>query len=141
MTAGRRIAVNGGARGWSLLESLVAIVVLGLGVMTYMRMQGRSSAMSRGNADMFKAGQLLERHVEAMRVRIAQDTTRNWPPQDTFFLDPVHAHISLETRVRRALSPKDGATLPGVRQVDITVAWGPRPLDTMRVTTYVSKIF
>lgn len=132
---------GGGTRGWSLLESLVAIVVLGLGVLMYMRMQGRSSTLSRGNADMFKAGQLLERHVEAMRVRIAQDTTRNWPPQDTFLVDPVHSHISLETRVRRAMSPKDGAILPGVRQVDITVGWGPRPLDTMRVTTFVSKIF
>ena len=130
-----------GSRGWSMLETLVAMVVLGLGVLMYMRMQGRASGMSRSNASLFRAGQLIEKHVETMRVRIAQNPAANWPPKDTAFFDPVHTEMTLESRVNAAISPKDGAILPGVRRVDVTVAWGARPLDTIRVTTYVSKSF
>ena len=128
-------------RGWSLIETLVAVVVLGLGVLMYMRMQGRASGMSRMNSDLLKAGQILEQHVESLRVRISRDPAGNWPPKDTSYSDPGHDKFTVVRRVRSVSSPKDGAVLPGVRQLDITVAWGLRSLDTLKVTTYVSKSF
>lgn len=124
-----------------MLETLVAMVVLGLGVLMYMRMQSRASGLARSNADLFRAGRIIEKHVETMRVRIARNAAGSWPPKDTAFYDPVHRHISLVSRVEAATSPKDGANLPGVRKVGVTVAWGKGPLDTIRVTTYVSKSF
>lgn len=132
---------SGASRGWSLLETLVAVVVLGMGVLMYMRMQGRASGMARMNSDLVKAGQILEQHVEGLRVRISRDPVGNWPPKDTSYFDPDLDRFTVDRRVKQVRSPKDGAMLSGVRQLDITVAWGRRALDTLRVTTYVSKNF
>jgi prepilin-type N-terminal cleavage/methylation domain-containing protein len=127
-----------GQGGWSLLEMLIAIVVVGLGIMVFMRMQSRSSGISRANANLQRASQLIERHVESMRVRIARDASA-WPPKDTTYFDPNFQNIKLVRIVGGAVSPKDGVMLTTVRKIDLTVSWGTRTLDTMRVTTYVSK--
>jgi Tfp pilus assembly protein PilV len=117
---------------------LIAIVVVGLGIMVFMRMQSRSSGISRANANLQRASQLIERHVESMRVRIARDASA-WPPKDTTYFDPNFQNIKLVRIVGGAVSPKDGVMLTTVRKIDLTVSWGTRTLDTMRVTTYVSK--
>lgn len=132
---------RGEERGLTLLETLLAVIVLGLGVMLYARVQSGATGLSRGNKDLARADQLLGRYVESVRVAVARDPVVNWPPRDTFFVDPAHPRLSLESRVSAARSPKDAALLPGVRRLDITVAWGARPLDTLKVTTYVSKSF
>lgn len=129
-----------GQRGWSLLELLIAIVVLGVGVTVFMKMQGRSSGIARGNANVQRASQLIGRHVESMRVAIARNPDA-WPPKDTSYADPDRPGIFLRQTVAGAISPKDGAVLPTVRRIDLTVSWGQRKLDTMKVTTYVSKTF
>ena len=129
-----------GQAGWSLLELLIAIVVLGLGITVFMRMQSRSSGISRANANMQRASQLIGKHVESLRVRIARDAGA-WPPRDTTYIDPQFQNLTLARTVGGAISPQDGASLPGVRRIDLTVSWGSRTLDTMKVTTYVSKSF
>jgi prepilin-type N-terminal cleavage/methylation domain-containing protein len=129
-----------GQAGWSLLELLIALVVLGLGVTVFMRMQHRSSGLSRANSNLQRASQLIEKHVESLRVHIARDASA-WPPKDTAYTDPDFANLQLKRVVSAAVSPKDGASLATVRRIDLTVWWGSRGLDTMKVTTYVSKSF
>lgn len=129
-----------GQRGWSMLELLIALIVFGFGVTVFMRMQTRTSGISRANANMQRASQLIEKHVESLRVRIARDASA-WPPKDTSYADPQFNSLAITRVVARAVSPRDGATLPGVRRIDLTVAWGKNALDTMKVTTYVSKSF
>lgn len=130
-----------GSRGWSLLESLFAILVLGMGIMVFMRMQSRSSDISRTNANLHNAARLIEKHVESLRARIAENPSLYWPPRDTSYVDPTFSNITLMRTVNGAVSPRDGASLPGVRKIDLVVAWGSHPLDTIRITTYVSKSF
>jgi prepilin-type N-terminal cleavage/methylation domain-containing protein len=137
---GGRLRSEGGQRGWSLLELLIAVVVLGIGITVFMRMQSRSSGLARANSNMQRASQLIEKHVESLRVRIARDA-KAWPPKDTSYTDPEFNQLAIKRVVGGAISPRDGASLPGVRRIDITVAWGAHTLDTMKVTTYVSKSF
>lgn len=129
-----------GESGWSLLELLIAIIVLGLGIIVFMKMQGRSSGIARSNANVQRAAQLIGRHVESMRVAIARDPAA-WPPKDTSFADPDRPGLMVKQVVLGAISPKDGASLATVRRIDLTVSWGQRQLDTMKVTTYVSRSF
>jgi hypothetical protein len=119
---------------------LIAIVVFGIGVTVFMKMQGRSSAIARSNANVHRAAQLIGRHVESMRVSVARNPL-SWPPRDTAYSDPDRPGIVLKRTVLGAISPKDGASLAGVRRIDLTVSWGQRKLDTMKVTTYVSRSF
>jgi prepilin-type N-terminal cleavage/methylation domain-containing protein len=135
-----RSAGQAGQSGWSLLELLIALVVLGLGITVFMRMQHRSSGLSRANSNLQRASQLIERHVESLRVRIARDASA-WPPRDTAYTDPDFPDLKLSRIVSGAISPKDGASLATVRRIDLAVWWGPHSLDTMKVTTYVSKSF
>ena len=129
------------SRGWSLLETLVAMVVLGAGVTLYMGVQNRNSGITRGNSDLYRAGQILDKHLEALRVRIAQDTLANWPPLDTTYQDALYERVTVERKVSEAYSPKDGVLLPSVRTIHMQLSWGTGHLDTLRVTTYVSKRF
>ncbi len=138
LTGGRR--AHGRETGWSLLELMIAVVVLGIGITVFMRMQGRSSGISRANSNMQRASQIIEKHVESLRVHIARDPLA-WPPKDTNYVDPQYGNISVRRVVGGAISPRDGASLPGVRRIDLTVSWGMHSLDTMKVTTYVSKNF
>ena len=129
-----------GQAGWSLLELLIALVVLGLGVTIFMQLQNRSSNVSRGNSNLQRAAHLIGRHVESLRIAISRDPAA-WPPHDTTLTDPEHPDVHLERVVGGAISPKDGAVLPGVRRIDLTVSWGRRHIDTIKVTTYVSRTF
>lgn len=124
--------------GWSLLETLIALVLIGLGLFVWSRVQGTSWHQSRDNARMQQAGQLIEKHIEAMRVGFAQNPSVHWPPKDTSF---TSGDLSFVRRVSAASSPKDGQNLPNVRRVDISVAWGNTTLDSISISTYVTLRF
>lgn len=124
--------------GLSLMEILIALVVIGIGVGVFLKMQKGSGTNLAGNSKMMRAGQLVEKHVEAMRIRIAKDTIANWPPKDTTYTENL---LKLQRKITGATSPKTGAALPNVRKVDITVSWGKFRQDSLDVSTYVSKRF
>lgn len=124
--------------GWSLLETLIALVLVGLGLFVWTRVQGSSWNQSRDNARMQQAGQLIEKHIEAMRVGFAQNPSMNWPPRDTNF---TVGDLNLVQRVSAARSPRDDTNLPNVRRVDISVAWGRTTLDSIHISTYVTLRF
>lgn len=139
---GRRSDRGGGRRGYSLLETLASIIIIGIGIALFMKMQAMTRKESYGNSNMLLAGQLIEKHMENMRITIAQDTNGNWPPPSDVTV--VEDGITLKRIVSGAISPVDGTVLDRVRKVDIVTYWGPAPRisqDTLRITTYVSKRF
>jgi len=133
-----RTAGQEGQSGLSLMEIMIALVVIGAGVGIFMKMSGSSGSSAAGNSKMLRAGQLVERHVEAMRIGIARDTLGNWPPGDTAYTDNG---LKVTRKISIAKSPKDNSVLPNVRKVDVIVTWGTFKTDSLDVTTYISKRF
>jgi prepilin-type N-terminal cleavage/methylation domain-containing protein len=126
-------------QGWSLLETLVAMVVIGIGLFIYSQLQSNTWGSSRTNSYLFRAGQLIEKEVESIRVSIAQDSVSHWPPKDTTYSDHP---LKISRTVSKAYSPKvTTRELPNVRKIEVLVHWGNRPQDSLKVTTYVSKSF
>lgn len=124
--------------GLTLMEILITLVVIGVGVGVFLKMSGSSGSSAEGNSKMLRAGQLVERHIEAMRIGIARDTMANWPPDDTSYTDNG---LKVTRKVSSAKSPKDNSVLPNVRKVDVIVTWGAFKTDSLDVTTYVTKRF
>jgi len=127
-------------RGWSLLEVIAAMVIIGIGVVFFVRMQRMNGKQSGNNTRILKAGHLIEKNLEDMRIQIYQDTVTNWPPRDTTIAAGADKTKLVRT-ISNALSPIDGAVVNNVKKVVITTSWGTGKLDTLKVTTYVSKRF
>lgn len=129
-------------RGWSLIEALAAIVVVGIGVTLFTKVQKTSSGDSTTNSRILMAGKLIEQYLEDTRIHIARDTVANWPPKNKIITAAAPNYLTLESKVGKAYSPKDGITeVKDVMRLDIIVHWKNPRLDTLKVTTYVAKRF
>ncbi len=124
--------------GWTLIETLAAIVIIGIGIALFTRIQIMTRSTSKYNSNLLKAGHLIEANIDSIRTWIARDTLNNWPPSNGSATVGV---ITLTSTVSAASSPKDALNIPHARKVDFTASWGSGPLDTLKVTTYVSRYF
>jgi Tfp pilus assembly protein PilV len=127
--------------GWSLLEALAAIVVVGIGITLFTKVQRMTSRDSSTNSRILMAGKMIEKHLEDTRILIAKDTVANWPPKSKTIAAKAPNNITLVSTISPALSPKDGAVVANVVQMSIMTYWVNPYKDTLRVTTYVSKRF
>ena len=132
-------------RGWSLIEVLAAMVIIALGVVLFVKIQGMTGQQSKTSARILKAGHMIEKHLEDLRISIAQDSVAYWPANNSTVTVPAGPDgITLIRRAYTAHSPKGGAAallIPNVDSLEITTYWGSGTLDTLKVTTYVSKRF
>jgi Tfp pilus assembly protein PilV len=128
-------------RGWSLIEALAAIVVIGIGVSLFVKVQGMTGRNSATNSKILMAGKMIEKNLEDTRIKISKDTVANWPPQSSTIAAAAPDFIKLTSTVGPAYSPKDGAPVANVVQIDIVASWTNPNTDTLKVTTYVSKRF
>jgi type II secretory pathway pseudopilin PulG len=128
-------------RGWSLIETLAAIVVVGIGIALFVKVQNMSSRDSTTNSRILMAGKMIEKHLEDTRIQIAQDTLKNWPPKNKTISPTAPDYLTLVSAVGKAYSPKDGALVPNVVRMDITIKWTTPKKDSIKVTTYVAKRF
>lgn len=94
--------------GFSLLEILIALVVVGIGTSAFLRTRGGLENVMGGSSKMMRAGQLIEKQVESMRIEIARETLKNWPPPDNCFME---AGFKLSRMVSPAFSLKNHAYL------------------------------
>lgn len=133
-----RTGNHGPQSGLTLIEILIALIIIGIAVGLFLNLSGRSGSRLSGNSRMLMAGQLVEKHVESIRISIAQDTIANWPPRDTSF---VEGRLRLARTISSATSPKTGLALPNVRKVRLNVSWGTGALDSLNITTHVTRRF
>ena len=124
--------------GLTLLEIMIAVVVVGIGVGLFITLQNNSGSRLAGNSNLLKAGQIVEKHMEAMRISVARDTVSNWPPRDTTYLEN---RIQVVRKISAARSPKTSAVLPNVCKVDLIASWGSGQNDTLNISTYVARRF
>ena len=127
--------------GWSLIEALAAIVVVGIGITLFMKVQGGTSRTSATSSKILLAGKMIEKHLEDTRITISRDTVKNWPPRSLTIAPVPPDNIKLVSTVSSAFSPKDGALVANVVRMDIVVTWTLPTPDNLTVTTYVSKRF
>lgn len=130
-----------GQRGWSMIEVMAAIVVVGIGVALFMRVHNMSRQGTSTNAKVMIAGKMIEKFLEDTRIAIARDTLANWPPASRTISPTLPNNITLICRVGNALSPKDGAIVANVKLMEIVAYWYVPYKDSLKVTTYVAKRF
>jgi len=131
----------GRQRGWTLIEVLAAVVVVGIGLLFFMRVQHSSSQGSGENSRILVAGKMLEKFLEDTRITIVRDTTHNWPPVSGKLAAAAPDYISITSKVSPAYSPVDGAVVKNVVRMDLVAAWTRPYPDSLAVSTYVSKRF
>lgn len=128
-------------RGWTLIEVLAAVVVVGIGLLFFTRVQHSSSRGSGENSRILIAGKMLEKFLEDTRINIAKDTTNNWPPVTSSIPAAAPDYISISSTVSPAYSPVDNAVVKNVIRMDLVAKWTRPYADSLAVTTYVSKRF
>lgn len=130
-----------GQGGWSLLEVLAAIAVIGLGISLFIKVQGMSSRGSGTNSKQLVAGRMVEKYLEDMRIKIASDTSK-FPPASATVAASAPNFISLQSTISTAYSPKDPAeVVANVVKVEILCKWTMPTKDSLKVVTYVAKRF
>jgi hypothetical protein len=124
-----------------LIEVLAAVVVVGIGLVFFTRVQNSSSRGSGENSRILIAGKMLEKYLEDTRIKIAKDTTNNWPPVSGSIAAAAPDFIALRSTVSPAYSPVDNAVVKNVIRLDLVATWTRPYPDSLAVTTYVSKRF
>lgn len=120
---------------------MAAIVVVGIGVLFFMKVQQSSSRGSGDNSRLLIAGKMLEKFLEDTRITIAKDTLANWPPTSQTLKGAAPSYITITSTVSTALSPVDGKAVRNVVKIDLKASWTRPYADSLKVTTYVSKRF
>lgn len=128
-------------RGFSLLEALAALLVVGIGIALFMKVQNMTGQARGTNTKKLAAGKMIEKYVEDTRIAIRRDTVANWPPRNASIPPSPPHNIGLEVTVGEAISPKSGKPVKNVRSLRITATWTRPVPDTLTVSTYVSRRF
>jgi prepilin-type N-terminal cleavage/methylation domain-containing protein len=127
-------------RGFSLLEILVSLVIVGIIGVSIISLQTSVWKNSTTSNRMLLAGQLIEKQIESIRMGIDQNPISNFPPKEGALTENG---ISLSWKIFSAYRPKGATTteLKNVRRCVFTATWGKNKGDTLLVTTYISKFF
>lgn len=123
--------------GLSLIEVMVAIVVMSFTVIFFLQIQKIRNSTIQEKRSLTTASRLIEDTVEGMRALIAVDPDTNFPPSDTTI---INNDVQLDIVVGDAFDPS-GALIDGARQVSMTASWM-SPGGTIRtidVHTFVAR--
>ncbi|MEO7958152.1 MAG: prepilin-type N-terminal cleavage/methylation domain-containing protein [Fibrobacteria bacterium] len=127
-------------KGVTLIEILAAVIIVGVGIALFTKVQSGSRGASSTNTRILIAGKKIEKYLEDSRIAIAKDSAK-YPPVSQTISGSAPDFISLVVTVTDALSPKDGAIVNNVKCVGIKAAWTNPRKDSLKVTTYISKRF
>ena len=134
----RTVNSSGAKKGFSLLEVLISMVVIGvIGLMVFSLQTNSWKLTTRSNRTLV-AGHMIEQQIEGMRMKISQNQINNFPPGNGSL---TSNGIALKWTISSASRPTDGGNLANVRKCDLTASWGTGKFDTLKATTYLSKMF
>jgi prepilin-type N-terminal cleavage/methylation domain-containing protein len=127
------------AKAFSLLEVLVSMVIVGIiGALIFSTQTSSWKKSTSGNRAIV-AGNMIQNTIDSIRVTISEN-------QDIFF-PPINGTITSNgvllnwviSSANRATS--DAGNLPNVRKCDFVASWSASKGDTLKVTTYLAKMF
>ncbi len=124
--------------GFALMEILVAMAILGVGFSFILMSDKISWNTTKSSIKMLKAGHLIEKNIEQLRIHISSNPAANFPPTDTSFTEDG---ITFQRKITTAYSPKTGTALSNIRKLEITTAWGSSVNDSLNIQTYISRDF
>ena len=127
--------------GFSLLEIVIALAIVGFIGINIMMLQTSSWKRTNTSNRLLVSGQMIEKKIEYFRMNIDADPLNNFPPIDG---STSENGINLSwqfSSAYRPLGPQPRGPLTNVRRCDFTATWGTSRGDTLIVTTYLSKFF
>lgn len=84
------------------------------------------------------AGQMIEQQIESMRIAIDRNPSYSFPPLSS---QKSENGINLQWTISEAVRPVGGENLSNVRKCYFIASWGNGKNDSLKVTTYLSKMF
>jgi prepilin-type N-terminal cleavage/methylation domain-containing protein len=123
---------------FTLVEVLMSIAAIGIITVVIVAFQTSSWKNSILSNRTIVAGHMIERQVESMRMTVDQDPHLNFPPVSGSITENG---ITLSWTISPAARPTNGDNLPNVRKCDLCAWWGHGKNDSLKVTTYLSKMF
>lgn len=131
--------------GFTLLEVLITIVIIGISVTSVMMLQ-QGSALGNTKANRTRmAAHIIEQSIENLRIRVLNDPTQ-LPISNT---DSVYANGIFGIKQHYRDAQLNGNNIPNARMVHISVYWAnglknasnALRYDTVRVSTAIARNF
>lgn len=127
--------------GFTLVEVLITIAVVGVIALNLMMFQTSSWKRTASSNKLLVAGQMIEKQVEYIRMNIDADPYINFPPHDSSIIENG---ITLRWSFSSAYRPKGPlprGPLTNVRKCTLTASWGNTKNDSLVVNTYIARFF
>jgi prepilin-type N-terminal cleavage/methylation domain-containing protein len=140
-----------GARGFTLTEVLIALVIIAVTGVVFMTIQSMAFGRTKTSNRTLDAGQLIEKRIELMRMKIAANPSSAFsdvctPPNCPGTLPKKEAEysengINMLCSLKCAKDPNNNV-ICNVREYKVLATWSnPKRGDTLIVTTYLAKNF
>ena len=126
------------SKAFSLLEVLVSMTIVGIIGVLIFSIQTSSWKKSTSSNRTIVAGHMVEQQIESMRLNISRNQGLYFPPVNGTVAENG---VTLKWVVSAASRPEGGGSLSNTKKCDFTASWGGGKTDTLKVTTYISKMF
>jgi prepilin-type N-terminal cleavage/methylation domain-containing protein len=124
-------------QGFSLVEVIVSMVIISIIAVSLLSFQTSSWKKTTTSNRMIVAGHMIEKQIELMRMNIDQNQALNFPPLPG---SVTENGVTLIWTVSDAVRPV-GGTVHNARKCDFIAICGSGKNDTLKVSTYLSKMF
>jgi prepilin-type N-terminal cleavage/methylation domain-containing protein len=134
------IAPRHSTRGFSIVELLVSMVIIGIGVLVLVGLDRQKWRNVASGNHIETSVRLIESYIEKAKVRIKEDPAQEYPPRDTTFSSgAVNVAVTVSTAYDNQPTP---AALTNVKRVAFRATWSVNGVaDTLNLVTCIAKNF
>ena len=132
--------------GFTLLEVMISLVLVGILLLGHMYLQGNINVTSTSSNRRMVAGKMIERKIEELRIETATSDWDQWWQEGNSVTTENESGVTLVINVLEEVEPAID-NVPalevddsiGVREVELIATWdSPKP-ETLRVVTYLAE--
>lgn len=129
-------------KGFTLLEILIAMIIISIGVVSFISMQQSTWSGTRKSNNTLLAGQIIERKIERLRLDIAEDPENNFPyliDSKNNMTESEDNGITITWQIRPYFY--NGLTVENLREIELLAEWRGLRKDSLVVITCLGKNF